>query len=76
MKLDHVAVGIAHEDRHTVPPELDGALALALEPTLAGLAERGWLARDGSRWRPTPAGFLFADAVARAVLEATLDVPM
>lgn len=43
------------------------AFAPALDPFVA----RGLLEREGSRYAPTAAGFLFTDAIARAILDAS-----
>ena len=49
---------------------LGAALRARLDPTLEGLAARGLVRREGSRWAPTAEGFLFADLVARTLLDA------
>jgi putative oxygen-independent coproporphyrinogen III oxidase len=47
-----------------------GALEAAIAPDLGALAVDGLITRDGTLVRPTPRGFLFADAVGRRLLEA------
>lgn len=40
-----------------------------VEAGLAALARQGFLTQSGLRWRPTPKGLLFNDALARVMLE-------
>jgi putative oxygen-independent coproporphyrinogen III oxidase len=49
---------------------LGAALLGPLLPALEGLAGRGLVTRHGPRWAPTAEGFLFADLVARTLLDA------
>ena len=49
---------------------LGASLLEALLPALEGLAGRGLVARHGPRWAPTAEGFLFADLIARTLLDA------
>lgn len=49
---------------------LGGRLVPAVTPTLEALARQGWLTEAEGRWRPTAEGFLFADAIGRAVVRA------
>jgi putative oxygen-independent coproporphyrinogen III oxidase len=49
--------------------DMGGRLVTALTPTLETLQRQGLVNLDG-RWRSTPKGFLFADAIARALLKA------
>jgi len=44
-------------------PGAFGAASRALERRLARLEERGLFTREGSHWRPTPEGFLYADGL-------------
>lgn len=44
-------------------------------PVLARFVDGGILAQDGPRFAPTSRGFLFTDAVARAILSAARDLP-
>ena len=53
-----------------VTPREFGAAAEPLSDKLVGMAARGWLRRDGDRYRPTPEGFLRADAIALTLWEA------
>ena len=45
-------------------------LAPAFGPVLDESVKSGWLRADGTRYALTETGFLFADRIARAILEA------
>jgi len=52
---------------------LEDALKTPLLPireALAAMLRAGWLTQEGTRYRPTPEGFLFNDTLARTMLRA------
>jgi oxygen-independent coproporphyrinogen-3 oxidase len=58
-------------DVDALDAELGGRLERAtLLPLLETLHRQGFLVRAGARWRPTTRGFLFNDAIARAMVHA------